>query len=75
MNRQEILNAKAKAAIDKKAVFGEDVDLESFVEHGSEGAPIPDISALPAEKRQQLEAIGLDTSGTGRAGTSCGSAC
>ncbi len=69
MNKQDVLNEKAKAAIDKKAVYGADVDLESYVEHGREDAPVPDLTALPAEKRRQLETIGLDTSGTGRAGT------
>jgi uncharacterized protein len=69
MNRQDILREKAKTAIDKKATYGADVDLDSFVDYGREDAPIPDLTALPADKRKQLEAIGLDTSGTGRAGT------
>ena len=69
MDRMEMLNEKARAAAAKKAAYGADFDLDTFVEHGREDAPVPDLAALPAEKRQQLEAVGLDTSGTGRAGT------
>jgi len=69
MNKQDILNEKARAAIDKKAVYGADVDLNGFVDVGQEDAPVSNLTDLPAEKRKQFEAIGLDTSGTGRAGT------
>ena len=69
MNRQELLNEKAEAAVDKKALYGDDVDLNSFVGHGQEAAPAPDLTAIPDQRRKQLESIGLDTSGTGRAGT------
>ena len=69
MKKQDILKEKAKVAIDKKAVYGADIDLDSYLEHGKEDAPVPDLTALPANQRKQLETIGLDTSGTGRAGT------
>lgn len=69
MDRQDLMKEKARTAKDKKAVYGADIDLNSFVDVGQGDAPAPDLSAIPAERRKQLEAIGLDTSGTGRSGT------
>ena len=69
MSSREILTDKARAAIDKKALYGEDVDFSKFVDQGKEDALIPDLSVLPAERKHELESIGLDTSGMGRAGT------
>jgi Fe-S cluster assembly scaffold protein SufB len=69
MKKQDILKEKAKVAIDKKAVYGADIDLDSYLEYGTEDSPVPELAALPAQQRKQLETIGLDTSGMGRAGT------
>ena len=69
MNSREILTDKARAAIDKKALYGADVDFSKFVDQGTEDALIPDLSVLPAARKHELESIGLDTSGMGRAGT------
>lgn len=69
MNKQEILLEKARAAQDKKAVYGADVDFEQFADLGGSSETVENISSLSAERRKQLESIGMDTSGSGRAGT------
>jgi len=69
MNKQDILLEKARAAQEKKAVYGADVDFEQFADLGGSDETVDDISTLPAERRKQLESIGMDTSGSGRAGT------
>ena len=48
MKKQDVLKEKAKTAIDKKAVYGADIDLDSYLEHGTEDSPVPDLTALPA---------------------------
>lgn len=69
MSTAEKALEKALSAIDKKALYGSDVDFSQYVDQGDTPVAIEDITALPAEQRKGLEAIGFDTSGSGRSGT------
>jgi Fe-S cluster assembly scaffold protein SufB len=67
----EELEQKARQAIDKKAAFGDDVDLDSFdksfVPH--KYLAEEEICAIPQEEQQRLIMSGLDVTDTGRGGT------
>ncbi len=71
MQPLEDIEGKAKAAADKKAPFGEDLDLgkydRSFVPH--KYLAEEEICALPAMERRLLLMSGLDVTGRGRGGT------
>jgi hypothetical protein len=69
MNKQDILLEKARTAQDKKAAYGADVDFDQFADIGGSNEMVADISTLAPKRRKQLELIGMDTSGSGRAGT------
>lgn len=63
------LDEKAAAAAEKKAMFGQDVDLERFK---SESEPIPeieDISELKESDRVRMEGAGIEDVAEARSGT------
>ena len=67
----EELETKAKEAIDKKATFGDDIDLSqydrSFVPH--KYLAEEEICALPQNEQERLLQSGLDVTDKGRGGT------
>jgi Fe-S cluster assembly scaffold protein SufB len=67
----EELEQKARQAVDKKATFGDDVDLDSFdrsfVPH--KYLAEEEICAIPQEEQQRLIMSGLDVTDAGRGGT------
>ena len=63
------IREKAAGAIDKKAVYGRDIDLGSFNDDAQLNAPIDNTDCLTAEQKKSLEGIGLELSGSGRSGT------
>lgn len=71
MQRIEDIAEKAKTALDKKALFGEDLDLagydRSFVPH--KYLADEEMCALPEDERERLLMSGLDVTGKGRGGT------
>lgn len=71
MYNVEELAEKARRALDKKATFGDDVDLDSF-----DRSLVPhkylaeeEICAIPQEEQDRLIMSGLDVTDTGRGGT------
>jgi Fe-S cluster assembly scaffold protein SufB len=65
------LKERAEAAVEKKAVFGEDIDLGQF-----DPAPVPhaymadeEMCSLPPEEQKRLIMTGLDVTQKGRGGT------
>jgi Fe-S cluster assembly protein SufB len=65
------LKKRAEAAVEKKAAFGEDIDLGQF-----DPAPVPhaymadeEMCALPPEEQKRLIMTGLDVTQQGRGGT------
>jgi hypothetical protein len=71
MYNVEELEQKARRALDKKATFGDDVDLDSF-----DSSFVPhkylaeeEMCAIPREEQNRLIMSGLDVTGTGRGGT------
>jgi hypothetical protein len=71
MYNAEELKEKARTAIDKKATFGDDLDLSqydrSFVPH--KYLAEEEICALPENEQQRLLMSGLDVTDKGRGGT------
>ena len=71
MQHAEDIEKKARAAVDKKAMFGDDLDLagydRSFVAH--KYLADDEMCALPEDDRQRLLMSGLDVTGKGRGGT------
>ncbi|MGV8074511.1 MAG: SufD family Fe-S cluster assembly protein [Syntrophobacteraceae bacterium] len=67
----ENIKEKAQAAADKKALFGDDLDLNkydrSFVPH--KYLAEEEITALPDDEQQRLLMSGLDVTGKDRGGT------
>src|SRR5690606_27982602 len=65
------LEEKARRALDKKATFGDDVDLDSFdrtfVPH--KYLAEEEICALPEDEQKRLIMSGLDVTDKGRGGT------
>jgi Fe-S cluster assembly scaffold protein SufB len=65
------LEERAESAVQKKAAFGEDIDLGQF-----DPAPVPhaymadeEMCGLPAEEQKRLIMAGLDVTQKGRSGT------
>lgn len=71
MYNVEDLKEKARQAIDKKASFGDDIDLDtfdrSFVPH--KYLAEEEICAIPDEEQKRLIMSGLDVTDKGRGGT------
>jgi Fe-S cluster assembly scaffold protein SufB len=71
MQHIEDIEKKAKTALDKKAMFGDDLDLagydRTFVPH--KYLADDEMCALPEEDQQRLLMSGLDVTGKGRGGT------
>lgn len=71
MQHIEDIEKKARAAVDKKALFGDDLDLarydRSFVPH--KYLAESEMCALPEDEQQRLLMSGLDVTGKGRGGT------
>ena len=71
MYNAEELKEKARTATDKKAIFGDDLDLcqydRSFVPH--KYLAEKEICALPENEQQRLLMSGLDVTDKGRGGT------
>jgi hypothetical protein len=71
MYNAEELKEKARTATDKKAIFGDDLDLSqydrSFVPH--KYLAEEEICALPENEQQRLLMSGLDVTDKGRGGT------
>ena len=71
MQNIDELKTKAKGAIDKKATFGNDIDLSqydrSFVPH--QYLAEEEICALPDNEQERLLMSGLDVTDKGRGGT------
>ncbi|MBU0635207.1 MAG: SufD family Fe-S cluster assembly protein [Candidatus Omnitrophica bacterium] len=59
----------AKAAKEKKAAFGEDVDIKSFGKKKSSHAYIRDLSNIKEAERENLLTSGIDLTGKERSGT------
>jgi Fe-S cluster assembly scaffold protein SufB len=63
------LDAKAVQAKDKKAAFGQDIDLDSFqAEHVGHNY-IEDLRTLPDSDKDRMLLAGVDLDGKGRSGT------
>jgi uncharacterized protein len=71
MQHIDDIEKKAKAAVDKKALFGDDVDLaqydRSFVPH--KYLADDEMCSLPEDDQQRMLMSGLDVTGKGRGGT------
>lgn len=65
---QEELKERAKKAIDRKAVYGEDIDLSAF-EEADEHYAVDELSKLPKEIQQAAIASGIDPSEANRSGS------
>lgn len=60
---------RAKAAVDKKAVYGADIDLASYKDEVAEHEQVKTLTDFSAPQQTTMKAIGLDLAGQGRAGT------
>lgn len=63
------LTERAKLAIDKKAPFGEDIDLSKYVSQSEQSKYIEDLETLPDEDKERLLAVGVDTKEEQRSGS------
>ncbi|MBI4734073.1 MAG: SufD family Fe-S cluster assembly protein [Rubrobacteridae bacterium] len=63
------LNELAKKAIDKKAAFGEDVDLTKYIAAGKKHNYVESLEGLPEAEKERLLAVGIDTKGEQRSGS------
>ncbi|HNR12089.1 MAG TPA: SufD family Fe-S cluster assembly protein, partial [Thermodesulfobacteriota bacterium] len=63
------LDGKALQAKDKKALYGPDVDLQSFKIDASPHAYLTDLRALSQEDRDHIIQAGIDTGEQERSGT------
>ncbi len=71
MRNREQLREKALKAIEKKALYGVDVDLSQFDKNEGQRAQMSggDLCALPEIERDLLAMAGIDITEQGRAGT------
>jgi len=60
---------RAKAALDKKAAFGADIDLASYKDVVEEHKKVEALTEYSTPQQATMKAIGLDLAGQGRAGT------
>jgi len=63
------LTERAKLAVDKRASFGEDIDLSKYVSGSHEHEYIDDLEELPADEKDRLIAVGIDTKEAQRSGS------
>lgn len=63
------LTERAKLAIDKKAAFGEDIDLTKYVKLSQGHDYVENLESLPEEEKERLMAVGIDTKETERSGS------
>ena len=57
-----------KEALNKKAAFGRDIDLDAYVEDDSQ-TKIEDLNTMDKETKQVMENVGVIANEEGRAGT------
>lgn len=65
----EELNVRAHAAIDKKAPFGEDIDLTKYIKVSQGQAYVENLDTLPKDEKERLYAVGVDTKESQRSGS------
>jgi Fe-S cluster assembly scaffold protein SufB len=63
------LKKRAESAIEKKAAFGEDIELEKFEEGSRVSRPIEDLQTLDEESKRTLLQVGVVPSEEGRSGS------
>ncbi|MCC4766824.1 SufD family Fe-S cluster assembly protein [Methanosarcina sp. DH1] len=63
------LKKRAESAVEKKAAFGEDIELEKFEEGSRISKPIDDLQTLDEESKRTLLQVGVVPSEEGRSGS------
>lgn len=63
------LKKRAESAVEKKAAFGEDIELEKFEEGSRISKPIEDLQTLDEESKRTLLQVGVVPSEEGRSGS------
>ncbi len=63
------LTERAKLAIDKKAPFGEDIDLTKYLKPSNKHDYVEDLEKLSDEEKERLIAVGVDTKAKNRSGS------
>ncbi len=63
------LKKRAESAAEKKAAFGEDIELEKFEEGSRVSKPIEDLRTLDEESKRTLLQVGVIPSEEGRSGS------
>lgn len=63
------LTERAELAINKRAAFGEDIDLSKYITPTSTHEYIDDLEALSDEDKERLIEVGVDTTGAERSGS------
>jgi Fe-S cluster assembly scaffold protein SufB len=63
------LKKKAENAVDKKAAFGEDFELDKFGEASKVEKPVKDLRDLDDESKITMSRVGVIPSGEGRSGS------
>ncbi len=63
------LKKRAESAVEKKAAFGEDFELEKFEEGSRISKPIEDLQTLDEESKRTLLQVGVVPSEEGRSGS------
>ncbi|MDP2210928.1 MAG: SufD family Fe-S cluster assembly protein [Candidatus Aquicultor sp.] len=63
------LTKRAEAAIDKKAPFGEDIDLTKYINPSERYEYVENLETLSAEEKERLMAVGIDTKAEQRSGS------
>ncbi|SDF50212.1 SufB/SufD family protein [Sporomusa acidovorans] len=69
MKNEANINDKARAAYEKKAALGADIDFAAFADKAAERSYLSDPAKLSPEQQKQLENIGMEVAGEERAGT------
>ena len=67
--KDQELNKLAQAAKDKKAAFGEDIDLSQYAMTSRPQEYVKDIATLPSRQKERLLESGIDPTGENRSGT------
>ncbi len=67
--RMRELDERARAALNKAAALGEDIDLDSFLTDSPRYEKIDDLKRLPEQDRQRMLMAGIDTDGRQRSGS------
>ncbi|MDI9395037.1 MAG: SufD family Fe-S cluster assembly protein [Euryarchaeota archaeon] len=63
------LKKRAESAIEKKAAFGEDFELEKYEEGSRVSKPVEDLQSLDEESKRTLLQVGIIPSEEGRSGS------